>query len=481
MRARLVALLAVVLGALLGVVAGAAPASAHGAATPGLVSVAQTLGDRELTVLLYPPASGQGAMPVRVVAQGDPPPPMVVRAVRVTGPEAGRATAETVVGPTSDPRTVAGTLPIAEPGAWEVVLSLGGDTARIPLSVSAPVTPPWVWPVRGGLIAAVVFLLGAAIAARSRRPRLAVASGAAAVVGLTVVVTTSLLASSIPAPSPAAPAPSAAPMAGMDMSGTGMDMSGAGMSGHGTGAVVLTTAVTRASPAGPVDLALVLTDGSTGAPVDDLVVHDDALIHLAVVGPERRLRHVHPVRTAPGRFTVRLALPAAGAYGVFAETERADGGHQVSRSAFSLDGAPPVPPLDTADGPGPRDVAGMRVDTAVAPAVAGQPTRVELVFSQDGAPVRDLQAWLGMAGHLMIIGPGRGVDPVATDPGVSFAHVHDMQAPGPSGAYGPMIAFTYAFPAPGRYQLWAQVQRDWQLVTVPLTLEVAPSPVAPAP
>ena len=34
---------------------------------------------------------------------------------------------------------------------------------------------------------------------------------------------------------------------------------------------------------------------------------------------------------------------------------------------------------------------------------------------------------------------------------------------------------TYAFPTNGRYQLWAQVRRDWQLITIPITVDVAPA------
>ncbi len=488
---RLLTVLAVVVAALGVLILHAAPAEAHGSTTPGVVSVAQTFGPHELTVLLYPPVAGEGAMPVRIVAQGDPPPPMVASAVPTDGPRAGGVTSETALVPAAPGRTAAGTLQIDRPGPWEIVLSLGGDTARIPLSVAAPVTAPWVWAVRGGLTAAVVLLLAAAVAAR-RRSRWAAAFGAAALAGLAVVVTASVLAASVPAAptpeagsvSPPAPGPDTG-MEGMDMSGAPGGEPASAMSGHGTGAVVLTTTVTRPGPGAPVDLGLALSDGSTGAPVDDLAVHDDALVHLAVLGPQQQLRHVHPLRTGPGRFTVRLALPTPGAYGVFAETERADGGHQVARSAFALDGAPeavaPDPLVGAAGGAGPRRIAGTDVDVALAPAVAGQLTRVQLTLSRDGAPVRDLQAWLGMAGHLMVLGPGRGADPVATDPSASFAHVHDMAVPGPSGALGPVVAFRYAFPAPGRYQLWAQYQRNWQLVTVPITLDVAPAPTVASP
>jgi hypothetical protein len=155
--------------------------------------------------------------------------------------------------------------------------------------------------------------------------------------------------------------------------------------------------------------------------------------------------------------------------------ERAGGGHQITRSAFTIAGVPrPQAPLVT-----PREVAGMRVDVTVTTPVAGRRSRVELVFSANGEPVRDLQSWLGMGGHLLVLGPSPGAaDPDPTDPASSFAHLHFTDPPVQYG-YGPRVAFDYTFPAGGRYRLWAQVQRDWQLVTIPITVDVSPMPIGP--
>lgn len=441
--------------ALVLVVLGAAPAAAHGGATPDVVTVAQTLGPHELTVTLYPPTAGTGPMPFRVVAQGRPlSGPLQVKAVPAG---ASTPTSEAVVAPGAGPGSPsAGTLRIDRPGAWEVVLVASPDVARIPLSVPAPPpTPVDVWVVRVG---AVVAALGAVAASAVWRRRRGLGLGVAVVaaVGAAAAVTAALLPTSAVPPEPEAP--------------PGHDM--AHMAGGG--AVVVTPNV-QPSTGGLVEITLGLTDGSSGARVDDLVVHDDALIHLAVVGPGGRLWHVHPVRTAPGRYAVRLPVSEPGRYGLFAELERAGGGHQVTRSVFTLDGAPrPQAPVAT-----PREVAGMRVDVTVATPIAGRTSRVELTFSENGEPVRDLQSWLGMGGHLLVLGPAPGAaDPDPTDPATSFAHLHFTDPPVQYG-YGPRVAFDYAFPAGGRYQLWAQVQRDWQLVTIPITVDVSPMPSGP--
>jgi len=81
-----------------------------------------------------------------------------------------------------------------------------------------------------------------------------------------------------------------------------------------------------------------------------------------------------------------------------------------------------------------------------------------------------------MGGHLLVFGPAAGAaDPDPADPATSFAHLHFTGPPVQYG-YGPNVVFTYAFPAGGRYRLWAQVQRGWQLVTIPITVDVSPMP-----
>jgi hypothetical protein len=484
MRSRLFAVLLTALTAAGLFLLDAPSALAHGGPTPGVVTVAQTLGGHELTVTMYPPADGAGPMPVRIVAQGGAPDgPMLLRAVPGDGPGAGSPTSRTVIAQGTG-STASGTLQIDRPGAWEIVLiGRSDDIARIPLSVPAvPPTPLWAWLVRAGLVVAAVGAI-ATSALWVRRRWTALALGAVAAVGAAVAGTAALLSTSIAAPDPATVAAShshaSAGMSAMGMSGMHMPAAGSTAAAD-TGSVVVTPTARRGSD-GLVEIGLRLTDGSTGAPVDDLVIHDDALVHLAVVGPGNRLWHVHPVRIAPGRFSVRLPLPDPGRYGLFAEMVRAGAGHQMTRSAFAVDAAPGVvlPPMDVAaaGGSGPREVAGMRVDVTLPAAIAGRDSRLELAFSENGQPVRDLQAWLGMGGHLMVLGPSAiAVAPDPTDPAVSFAHIHDMDAPVQYG-YGPVIDFTYAFPTSGRYQLWAQVQRDWRLITIPITVDVAPARV----
>jgi hypothetical protein len=463
----------------------AAPVSAHQSAATGVVRLAQSLGDRDLTVTLVPPPDGSGRMSVAVEALGTGGgAPVRVRAEPV-GMAGGTATGTEVrPGRVGTPGLAA--LTVDRPGRWDVVLDDGGTPARIPMTYVDPGTPAWVWLVRVGVALAVVAGIAATTRTARRRRWAAGALGGLAVVGATAAVTAFTLGTS-PAPAayvvggatgdPAAVAPATHDMAGMaGMGGMAGMPPTTGPASMTSGAVVLSSALT--GPPGPSGagsvLDLRLADGSTGAPVDDLAVHDDAFIHLAVLGADGSEAHLHPVRTGPGRWQVRFAPATGGRYGLFAEFSRADGGDQVVRSAVDVPG-PPGGPAAVA-GPGPRSVAGMVATVTADDAVVGRPARVRMSLIADGRPVTDLQAWLGMAGHLFVLGPGRGGAPDPTDVASSFAHVHDMQPVLPARALGPEVDFDHVFPQPGPYRLWLQVLRGAEVVTVPVDLAVAPAP-----
>lgn len=235
--------------------------------------------------------------------------------------------------------------------------------------------------------------------------------------------------------------------------------------------------VVRTSPSTPttgkaMELALVFSDGGTGRPVEDIITHHDALVHLVVINENGSFfEHTHPSRGAPGTYATTVTPTQPGRYTVYAEIERTDSGTQVVRGEFAVMGeatAPPVQPQPL----GPQHVGAytITVSSSQMPLRAGEQTTFTASIADASGPVRDLQPWLGMAGHFL----ARSTD------GAIFAHVHAAEKVPPYGrpiivqgtTYGPNVRFAYSFPQPGEYRVWMQFKRAGEIITVPLKIVV---------
>lgn len=437
---RTVAILLLALGAILGV---AAPALADGAQNGRDVHVAQTLGDRDLTVIIRRVAEVPGPVHVDVVTHAGSPPGEIVLTARAAG--AATSTTKVVLGAT--PGFHSGVVHVDRPGPWELAV----DEATIPFVVPALVPSPWENATYGGFIAAGVLLFAALLFAVFGRPGLALVPTAGVVAAVAVGVTAALLSPSIP--------PVAAP-------GTQLDPTFDNVNDpyQRTSIVDFSRPPVNLVPSMKgEDLVLSLTDGSSGRPVDDLLVHDNAFVHLVVVSPSGNLRHLHPVRTAPGEYRARLRAPEQGTHAIAAEIARRGGGVQLLRAGVDVQGAASTRPHDG------------KADLATEIREAGRPSTIKAHFG-----ARDLQPWLGMLGHMIVVGP-------ITDSPVNapiWAHVHSMIPPTPGmpdqpdesvAAYGPDVPFTYSFPLPGKYLVWIQVERNYGVVTVPAVVDVPPA------
>jgi hypothetical protein len=428
--------------------ASATPAFAHGGVVGVDLRIAASLGDRELTVLVRRVEAVPGPLRVDVVNHAGSP----GGTLRV-----GAAPHNGVPGPAAELRLTDGggsagiDLRVDHVGAWELVVDDGREVARFPFVVPDDAPPAAEWASTVGFTTAGGLLLAALAAAAFGRwswpPRVLGGGAAAAVV---VATTAALLSSSLPAPQ------EIDPMTGRRQS--------TGTTEPGRPHVNLLAAATLvAGERSPLDLRLV--DGATGRPVDDLVVHHDALVHLLVIGPGGQFAHLHPVRLAPGEFRVWFRPASGGEHRVHAELERRGGGVQLLDATVTAAGPPVAEPVP--GGPGDHLAGGMTARVAAAGLVAGEPSVLTAEFS-DRAPVRDLQPWLGMAGHLITAGPDGTVGHVHAMPDPSAAVADETVATG-----GPLVEFVYTFPTPGRHRMWFQVERDYEVVTVPVEVDVA--------
>ena len=469
---------AIVLALLLGMLL-VAPAYADTAAGGGDLHVAQTLGDRELTVTLRRITGVPGPLHIDVLTHAGS--PAGTLRLSITGPGSSEGTA-VVLG--ARPGSYGGDLRVDAAGQWELAIDDGQRVARIPFVVSTqPVSPPEQAVYLGFLVAGIGVLATIVVATRARRGWLAMIPIGGVVAGVAVAITGAVLSTTLPLP----PQPGTQLDADQSNTTDPYRLSQPLVGDYSRQPANLSLSPTSIATQHSFDVTLNLTDGATGRPVDDLMVHDSALMHLIVVGPSGQFWHLHPIRVAPGTFQVPLTLPVAGHYAVSAELARTGGGVQLVRSATGID----------ADGPsvGTQPVVASDVHVTVPEFTAGKPATIDAHVGTTA----DLQPWLGMLGHLIAVGPlgtgGAQAAPV-------WVHAHSMggdmtgmamvagsmsglmpvngdSAPDETvAAYGPDVAFTYTFPLPGDYQAWIQVERNYRVETIPLTVHVGAAPVA---
>lgn len=511
--ARRLVLLAVLCVPLLWVPAG--PAAADTPSSGGDVQVAQTLGDRDLTLVLRRVTAVPGPLRLDVITHAVSPPGTLSVALAPTGTAtsrpavpAGAPTSHATITLGTRPGGYGSTLRVDRPGPWELTVSDGRRTARVPFTATAQATSPPDRAVYGGFLAAGVLLVATVVVAVwARRGGWALLPLGGVVAAVSVAVTAAVLSASLPLP----------PQPGIQLDPTVANAtdpyarSGPLIADYSRPPVLLSIPGPAPIAGRPADLTLDLTDAATGQPVDDLVVHDSALVHLLLVGPAGQLWHLHPVRTAPGVFDLPVTPPATGHYALAAELERRGGGVQLVRSPAGLDvttgapaAAPPAPPALAPGRDATASLAGTPVSVRASGAVAGSATTLTARVGS----TNDLQPWLGMPGHLIVAGPLP--DATGTDVGTAaqrapvWAHAHSMGdlTPGMAGmpgmghpshdagmaglmpvngdsapdetvaAYGPDLSFTYTFPAPGHYRIWIQAERDYRVLTVPADLTI---------
>lgn len=440
-----------------------APAAADSGFAAGDVLVAQTLGERELTVVIHPAQPVPGPLRVEIVSHtGSPAGTMTLRTTE-SGASVPTAATELVLG--AQPGSNPATLRVDHAGPWEFSIDDGARVARIPFVVAAQVVTPWEHAAYGGFFAAgVLLVVTLAVALVSKRGWPALIPAGAMIAALSVAITGATLSADAPPPQQPGrlldptvdnvgdPYPGhRLPTVDYSRPPVNLVLSGSAIAGHS------------------IDLGLMLTDGASGRPVDDLLVHDGALMHLLVVGPSGRLWHLHPIRTGPGSYQLHMTPPEAGTYAIAAELSRRGGGVQLIRSTMQVAAGDPA-----GDG-------GQALRPSFDLTTSGLMARFPSTFTAHISDAADVQLWLGMVGHLIAVGPLPDSVPIGAAAGSApvWAHVHAM-APLPMGvqpdetvaAFGPDISFTYTFPVPGRYLVWAQAERNYTILTTPMTINV---------
>jgi hypothetical protein len=223
-------------------------------------------------------------------------------------------------------------------------------------------------------------------------------------------------------------------------------------------------ATAGAGGAGASKLRLTLRDPETGKPVPAFATVHDRLLHLFII--DRTLKsfaHVHPEPAGAGVFEIDHRLPP-GAYVLIADFLPLSGPSQTVQRAIVTPGyrGPLFPPAanlrtDVATG---KIVDGLRVRLEATGLVAGREAALRFTVADalTGAPVADLEPFLGAAGHMLVVN--------ADLTEASHAHPEEQASRGPSVSFHPRM------PAAGLYKLWVQFQRQGRVITVPFVVSV---------
>jgi hypothetical protein len=184
---------------------------------------------------------------------------------------------------------------------------------------------------------------------------------------------------------------------------------------------------------------------------------------------------VHPEEQPDGTWAVEVTLPKSGDYRLFSDFLPLGGAPQVIARNVTTAGftgdlvsshASLVPDRNLR-----KTVDGMAVTLTLPDGglVAGreEPLRYRLEDAATGAPLTDLEPYLGAFGHALVM----------SEDTVNYVHAHPVELLPHTGADevppgGPSLTFKALLPKAGNYRVWTQIKRRGQVSTVPFTISV---------
>jgi len=198
----------------------------------------------------------------------------------------------------------------------------------------------------------------------------------------------------------------------------------------------------------PVELSFTVRDRDNGLVRDFDIMHERPL-HLVVVRRDLAyFRHEHPDVDAAGAFRLSYTFPAGGEYRLFADVAPKGAGGQILSGRVTVAGNP----AGAAEASAPADTKVDVVSPAgTLPVRKTVPIEFRVRDARSGETPPDLEPYLGVAGHLMLL----------DEDAATFVHCH----PGDDGA----LRFLARFPKPGVYHGWLQLQRAGAVRTFEFT------------
>jgi hypothetical protein len=214
---------------------------------------------------------------------------------------------------------------------------------------------------------------------------------------------------------------------------------------------------TSVSPGTTVPVSFTI-EGPDGSPVTEYDEEHEKELHLIAVRRDfSGFQHVHPVRAEDGSWATTLDL-TAGQWRLFADF-KARGAEAVTLgNDLAVRGAyKPTAPVAEART---ATVDGYTV-TLDGELIPGEEARLTLRVTRDGAPVTDLEPYLGAYGHLVALRSGD----------LAYLHVHPEGTPGDGETEpGPDVVFFAEVPSPDRYHLYLDFKHEGVVRTAAFTV-----------
>jgi hypothetical protein len=200
--------------------------------------------------------------------------------------------------------------------------------------------------------------------------------------------------------------------------------------------------------------------GPDGVPVTAFDQVHDRQLHLIVVRRDATgFQHVHPERDAAGTWRVPLTVPAGGVYRAFADFTPTGG----PETTLGVDLFAPGDFQPVAQAPSRTSTVDGYTVTLDGELVPGATSPLRLTVTRDGAPVTDLQPYLGAYGHLLVLRAGD----------LAYLHVHPTDGPGGAAPPpGPHVGFGTTAPSAGTYRLFLDFKHGETVRTAAFTVEV---------
>jgi hypothetical protein len=195
--------------------------------------------------------------------------------------------------------------------------------------------------------------------------------------------------------------------------------------------------------------------GPDRRPVTGFEVQHDQRMHLIAVRRDLSgFRHVHPELDPDGTWRVASPVDAPGSWRLFADFKPTGGEPLTLGVDLHVPGEFEPRPL-----PAPAratTVDGYRVEIA-GELEPGGSSELTLTVGRNGAPVTDLEPYLGAYGHLVVLRDGD----------LAYLHVHPDEA---SASPGPAIRFYAEVPSAGAYRLFLDFQHAGAVHTAEFTM-----------